>query len=306
MNKPKAKLEERLPRPKRKSLLDNPLERREHRERQMLAEFVRQTQPGTSDVPTDPNPQTSGLPVSDMASMLAINSTSMASMLAISETYGLPSSERQRNEEKPEVKIHGKPQNQPKIGKYRRPNEVAYTSRMDADLMRKIKSFCAEYDVTLQEFWTGLASHHLENMASLLAILRIQPVASMLAHDDMMILKTCDDIIMRYQSMTGQKWTRRDDREGASYNDADIRLIEIAFITTIERKLRGNTAKQPIKSFSYFKTEIDLLIAQKKNGELPEDLSQYHKYVLSVWEKRIKPLRDQKWPPPSAANEKSV
>ncbi|HNB74250.1 MAG TPA: hypothetical protein PLS70_24240, partial [Acidobacteriota bacterium] len=65
---------------------------------------------------------------------------------------------------------------------------------------------------------------------------------------------------------------------------------------TVDKKLLGNTAKQPIKSFNYFTTEIDLLIQQQKDNELPANLDEYHKYVLSTWEKRIRKRRDSKWP----------
>ncbi len=121
-------------------------------------------------------------------------------------------------------------------------------------------------------------------------------VVNKLTHDDMMIFKTHEDIIMRFELYTNRKWTRRDDREGVRYNDTDIRLIEIAFIATIDKKLLGNTAKQPIKSFNYFTTEIDLLIQQQRDKELPANLDEYHKYVLSTWDKRIRKLRDAKWP----------
>ncbi|HNG96567.1 MAG TPA: hypothetical protein PLB32_27435, partial [Acidobacteriota bacterium] len=89
--------------------------------------------------------------------------------------------------------------------------------------------------------------------------------------------------------------TRRDDRDGLRYNAVDSKLVDIAIISTVEKKLRGNTSKQPVKSFNYFTQEIDLLLEQQRCGELPAALDEYHKYVLSTWEKRIRKVRDEKW-----------
>lgn len=156
--------------------------------------------------------------------------------------------------------------------------------RLDANLLMEIRVYCVQAGIEAQEFISLAASHYLQTH-----------VASKLAHDDMMIYKTHDDIIMAYERLSIQKWTRRDDREGQKYNGTDIRLIEMALILTIERKLRGNTSKQPIKSFSYFTQEIDLILEQKRTGELPSAIDEYYRYVMSSWEKRIRPLRDEKW-----------
>lgn len=203
---------------------------------------------------------------------------------------GLPHNSNLQISGKPHIKPGGKPPRKRDFSKSRRSNEVSITTRIDRDLLNDIRNYCTNHDLTLQEFITLVASHTLNDVANW------QATGSnvWLAHD-MMILTTHDDIIMRYELYTKQPWTRRDDRIGCRYNDVDIRLIEIALISTIEKKLRGNTAKQPIKSFNYFTGEIDLLIQQQRNRELPSSLDDYHRYVLHTWEKRIKPLRDAKW-----------
>ncbi|MBX7224138.1 MAG: hypothetical protein K1Y36_29765 [Blastocatellia bacterium] len=169
------------------------------------------------------------------------------------------------------------------------------TIRLNQQLINKINDFCYHNNIEKQFFFETVASYTVENVASQPATLLTRTVASQPAHDDMMIFSTHDDIIMRYQTYTNRAWTRRDDREGKRFNQVDIRLIEIAIISTIEKKLRGNTAKQPIKSFNYFTQEIELLLEQQRNGDLPAALNEYHKYVISTWNKRIKPLRDNKW-----------
>lgn len=169
------------------------------------------------------------------------------------------------------------------------------TIRLNKQLLNKINDFCYQNNIEKQYFFEIVASYTVDNVASQPATLLTRTVASQPAHDDMMILKTHEDIIMRYEAYTNQKWTRRDDREGQRYNQTDIRLIDIAFISTIEKKLRGNTAKQPIKSFNYFVAEIEAIIDQHQSGDFPVNLGDYHKYVLSTWEKRIRPVRDAKW-----------
>ncbi|MBX7219972.1 MAG: hypothetical protein K1Y36_08495 [Blastocatellia bacterium] len=173
-----------------------------------------------------------------------------------------------------------------------------FNIRLDSAKSQKIKELCITLHMTQQEFWDVVATHIIELAATNVATLGQTfkgLVATNVAHDDMMIFNTHDDIIMRYQRYAGQAWTRRDDREGVKYNGTDLRIIEIAFISTIEKKLRGNTAKQPIRSFNYFTQEIDLLLEQQQNKELPATLDEYHKYVVATWEKRIKPMRDAKW-----------
>lgn len=192
---------------------------------------------------------------------------------------------------RPEAQTSGRPRPSTQE-RHKYPKE---TIRLKPDIFKRINYFCIEKAITKQEFWEMLAVHFFNLVDGLPSTWLNQFVDGLPSHDDKMIYTTHDDIIMRYETYTGQTWNRRDDREGQRYNDTDIRIIEIAFITTIEKKLRGNTSKQPIKSFNYFIQEIDLLLEQKRNQELPSTFDDYFRYVLNTWEKRIKPLRDEKW-----------
>ncbi len=225
--------------------------------------------------------QVSGQQVALVDSMLSTTQPAVDSMLSTAQSSG-----------QQKIQVGGQQIKSRSGDRHQRKHE---TIRINEDILKRINIFCAQFGITKQEFWETLAVHHFEQFDKKLSTSFDTVVDSMLSHDDMMIFKTHDDIIMRYETYTNQQWTRRDDREGAPYNTIDIRLLEIAFISTIEKKLRGTTGKQPIKSFNYFTNEIDFLIDQQKNGALPANLDEYHRYVLSTWEKRIKPLRDSKW-----------
>lgn len=70
----------------------------------------------------------------------------------------------------------------------------------------------------------------------------------------MMAYSTKVPIINLYRRITENNWTARDDAVGVSYNDRDLRIIEIAMIRTKIRSMRNKTV---IKWFKYFKDEID-------------------------------------------------
>lgn len=225
--------------------------------------------------------QNSGQQVNVVDSMLSTVQPMVDSMLSTNQTNGQQQSQS-----------GGQQRVKRALDRHKRKHE---TIRIREDILNRINMFCAQFGIKKQEFWEILAVHHFEQYDKKLSTSFNHVVDSMLSHDDMMILKTHEDIIMRYEAYTNQKWTRRDDREGQRYNQTDIRLIDIAFISTIEKKLRGNTAKQPIKSFNYFVAEIEAIIDQHQSGDFPANLGDYHKYVLSTWEKRIRPVRDAKW-----------
>lgn len=176
-----------------------------------------------------------------------------------------------------------------------------FNIRLSKDKARSINELCAKSGITKVEFWDLVATRILELVATDVATLgQTFPglVATNVAHDDsMMIFNTCDDIINAHARYAAKDWTPSDDRVAAVYNEADFRIVEIAMIQVVEKKLRGTTSKQPIKSFNYFIPEIETLLDQQKNGELPPSLDEYHRYVLTTWEKRIRPLRDEKWKP---------
>jgi hypothetical protein len=195
---------------------------------------------------------------------------------------------------RPKNKTSGRPKGQT-IDRHAMPKE---TIRLKPDIFKQISFFCLERGITKQELWEILAVHLLNKINGMPSTEFDKLVDGMPSHDDPMISQTTDDnIIMRYKELTGQSWTRRDDRDAKQFNGTDPRIIDLALVITIERKLRGNTSRQPIKSFAYFKPEIELLLEQQKSGDLPATLSEYHRYVMSAWDKRIKPVRDEKWGP---------
>jgi hypothetical protein len=59
-----------------------------------------------------------------------------------------------------------------------------------------------------------LAIHHDAQVGTQLPV----KVGSLVPHDDLMIFKTHDDIIMLYRKFTNRKWTAADDRAGAKVN----------------------------------------------------------------------------------------
>jgi hypothetical protein len=271
MINPKEKPQKRQPglKSRRSSIPENFKIRRSHPLAQILEEAA------THEVESDGYPQ---VPV---ATHIPTPSTTLATHLPTPSTQQLP------------TKL--KPVATHRVEGKRRIDERQISMRLNVDLVKKINNFCSELGITAKEFWETLATHAVEPGNPVATHAFSQLVGRWVAHDDMMMFKTRDDIIMRYQEMTGLKWNRRDDRDGVQYNNIDQRLLDIGFIQTVANKLKGNTAKIPIKSFAYFKTEIESLIQQQRDKVLPELLDDYHRYVLSTWEKRIRPLRDQKW-----------
>lgn len=273
----KEKKVEKVLRQPRKVFGDNPLARRQHKEPHPLAELFNRQEDQTLRRLTEPvDVQTSN----DSNTLDVQTSTDSTNQTSNTQTY--------RRLKNPNPIDYEK--------SYRARDLSRHTLRLPTAYSKQVKDFCYKHNLEFQEFYTRLTEYffslpNIETSKILNLTLDVQT-----SHDDMMIFKTHEDIIMRFELYTNRKWTRRDDREGVRYNDTDIRLIEIAFIATIDKKLLGNTAKQPIKSFNYFTTEIDLLIQQQRDKELPANLDEYHKYVLSTWEKRIRKLRDAKWP----------
>ncbi|MBX7221610.1 MAG: hypothetical protein K1Y36_16790 [Blastocatellia bacterium] len=161
--------------------------------------------------------------------------------------------------------------------------------RLNVDLLEFIKTFCEQKNETFKEFLEKAAIQRLEGPA-------IHTSNPMYSHHDDMMINTEDDIIIRAHARFAiQPWTRRDSRDARRFHGTDPRIIEIAMILTVERKLRGNTSKIPIKSFAYFIPEIETLLDDLKNKRLPLALDDYHRYVLDNWERKIKPLRNEKW-----------
>ncbi len=179
--------------------------------------------------------------------------------------------------------------------KLRNPNEGQVAFWINKDLLKQIEHLCLEMSISKKEFFERVSRHAVENMSSPLVQSFQDLVSRNLDHDDMMRWKTCEDVIMAFQNFSGQKWSYRDDKHGHRYNDADIRVVEIAIVRCIERKLNGNTGDRPVKSFAYFTEEIDFTLQEVRAGTFPAPVDAYHKYALEVWGKRILPLRQKKW-----------
>lgn len=273
----KEKKVEKVLRQPRKVFGDNPLARREHKEPYPLAElFNRQEDQTLRRLTESVDVQTSN----DLSTLDVQTSTDSTNQTPNTQTLRRLKNPTQIDYEK----------------SYRARNLSRHTLRLPTTYSKQVKDFCYKHNLEFQEFYTRLTEYFFSLPNTETSKILNLPLDVQTSHDDMMIFKTHEDIIMRFERYTNRKWTRRDDRDGVRYNDTDIRLIEIAFIATIDKKLLGNTAKQPIKSFNYFTTEIDALIQQQRDKELPANLDEYHKYVLSTWEKRIRKLRDAKWP----------
>lgn len=180
----------------------------------------------------------------------------------------------------------------PKIS-YRRSEEVRFELWIDRDLMQKIKGFCQTHGLSVKEYFVNLSTKHLEPLSVQRSNLCTDHDDNMILHDDK--LSSVHAHISAFERLTGRKATPKDNRIALKYVQVDPKLIEIAMVLCIERKLRGNTSKDPIKSFSYFEQEIIILQEQTQAGTLPANLDEYYKYVVSTWDKRIKQQRDEKW-----------
>jgi hypothetical protein len=66
---------------------------------------------------------------------------------------------------------------------------------------------------------------------------------------------TDDDIIVLYQSYTGNRWKPADDRVGKELHEIDRRIIEIGILQTLL-----NAKGKKIHSFAYFMPEIQVLL----------------------------------------------
>ena len=168
------------------------------------------------------------------------------------------------------------------------------TIRLPREIITEINILIARLGMTKQQFWEGVAAHVLSIACGTSPDGLVRFCAARAAHDDKKT-KTHETIISSYTRFTAQPWTTRDDLQAYRFNDVDPRLIDIAMIQVMDRKLAGRRGSDRIKSFAYFVPEIETVLEQAQAGELPHDLAQYHSYAMSTWERRIKPIRNQKW-----------
>lgn len=100
---------------------------------------------------------------------------------------------------------------------------------------------------------------------------------------------TANTIISLYQSYNpGNAWKKADDKIAAKFNDADVRLIEIAIITT-----QFNCEFKKINSFGYYKPEIEKIIEQRPSEQMIDFMIGNYR---DKWRKAkgIKPKRTKK------------
>jgi hypothetical protein len=168
------------------------------------------------------------------------------------------------------------------------------TIRLPREIITEINVLIARLGLTKQQFWEGVAAHVLAIACGTSPDELVRFCAARAAHDDKKT-KTHETIISSYTRFAAQPWTTRDDLQAYRFNDVDPRLIDIAMIQVMDRKLAGRRGSDRIKSFAYFVPEIETVLEQAQAGELPHDLAQYHSYAMSTWERRIKPIRNQKW-----------
>lgn len=150
-------------------------------------------------------------------------------------------------------------------------DKVKVTIRHKQDFYQKIKDFCQTKNLQLQDFYELAANQYMElvNGHQLDKVAGHQSTSLQAtnkdmwpSHDDLMIFKSHDDIIMLYKNLTGRRWTAADDRVGAKFNNIDRRTIELGMIQTyIQAK------GKKINSFKYFVPEIENIIDAKFDRE---------------------------------------
>jgi hypothetical protein len=157
-----------------------------------------------------------------------------------------------------------------------------YTARLETSLFNKIKHFCIDRKLSLQEFFEHAAVH----MMDVVDVHQAHMVDVLTPHDDLlMIWKSVDDIITRYRAMTGNRWKPADDRAAARYNQTDIRLVEIGMLYTVLR-----TKAKKINSFAYFIPEIEEVLAVKLGEETIDALLKHRR---NQWDK-LKKEKEEK------------
>jgi hypothetical protein len=150
--------------------------------------------------------------------------------------------------------------------------KVRVSLRYTEAIYNRIKVFCAKNELEIQdlhelavvEYIDKVDAHQMDGWT---------PTSGKkwASHDDLMIFKTHDDIIMLYKQFTGRKWSAADDRAAVPFNDVDRRLIELGMIIT---KIQSRGKR--IHSFAYFIPEIRTVTdLHKDNRELDAYLKVY-------------------------------
>lgn len=157
--------------------------------------------------------------------------------------------------------------------------------RIRPEVKQKIDVFLAQTGITQQDFFEKAASRFIEDFEELLAGLEKIP-ASMLAHDDrrLMMWKTRSEIINLHLRCNSHltRWKPADDEVGQEFNNSDLRVIEIAILTT-----QFNAGFKKINSFKYYREQIEQTLADFEAGNMRE-IDSYLAYTRQTWE-RLKP-----------------
>lgn len=160
-----------------------------------------------------------------------------------------------RQAPKRKVDSHRKAKVDSRKGDRHSPDKVPFNNRLSAITVNRIKHFCVDHGLELQEFAELSAIHFMDAVDSQ----KIENSASQLASDDrelMIMFKTEPSIINLYLRYNPEnRWKPSDDYEGVHYNGKDIRLIEIGIIQT-----QFNARFKKINSFKYYMTEIDIAL----------------------------------------------
>jgi hypothetical protein len=129
----------------------------------------------------------------------------------------------------------------------------------EPELLREIKHFLVDHDMSMREFFEYSARTYLDGVARRLS----EGVSSDEALNDLLTkFKTVDNIIRLYSDYTHNRWKLHDDEGGHQFNEADPRYVEIGILNTLLR-FKGKR----INSFKYFVPEIEEALAVKLADE---------------------------------------
>ena len=178
------------------------------------------------------------------------------------------------------VDSHRKSKLDSRKGDRHRSDKVPFNNRLSEATVNRIKHFCVDRGLELQEFAELSAIHFMDAVDSR----RTEKPASELASDDrdlMIMFKTSPTIINLYLKYNPEnRWKPADDYEGQRYNDKDIRLVEVGIIQT-----QFNARFKKINSFKYYTIEIDIALETPLADETIEIML---KHGRRRWEEAMK------------------
>ena len=143
------------------------------------------------------------------------------------------------------------------------------------------KQFAVKTELTLTEFLDLAASRFIDSMGT-----RIEETAGgNPPHDDLMIFRTSDDIIIMYKTHTSNRWKVADDRVASEFNDVDIRIVELGIVQALFR-----VEAKKINSFKYFigsiQEAMEMTAKVKMSGPSLDDYLTYARGKLEEMRKK--------------------